>query len=721
MKQDLLQRAKERFSDLRELMREQHERMREDLRFSNPAKPEQWSGEAVTLRNGRPVLTFDHTNKFIRQVVNDGRASNPSIQVSPADSFASPKAAEKMNGRFRHIEYVSRAGIAYDTALELSARCGLGWLRVVPSVVNPETNQQEPRILRVHDPLSCMVDGIEPDGSDAECGFVLSPMPRSKFKRAHPKAKESHGWQDDQAIWTSRGGEDTILVCEYFEMVKRTVTKLLVRTPDDDVIALTPEEYTEVAAWLGQEPQIERDFESEERSVSWSTMTGCETLEETTFPSKYIPLVPVQGNELWVDDKRFLCGLTRQLMDGQRMHNAEMSSYVEQVLAQPKAPFMVPIRAIEGHEAAWKKLNTGNPAYLPYNDTADAESGGGAIAAPQRMSPPQLPGAFANGAMMAVGEMEAGVGMYKSSFGQESNAVSGRAKAADRRESDTATFHYMDNFVRSAEHFGRVVMDVDRNVTDTARMVRIRSEDGKSSSVRYDPSLTSAVKMRGAEVEAINPRLGEYDLRVKVGPSYLTQREETAEQLATMFQSAPDLLPVLGPLWVKLKDFPEADKVSRLLLSMAPEQVQKMAAEDEQDTPMPVQAQMAIQQMQQQMQQMAQALEAAAAAADNTRIEAEKAKTERDKAAADNMVNAYRAVTERLKVMQTMSPEMALLIQQTVRDAVTIPPVEPDGSEPIQAMAGDLPPIVPPDQDLEMAAPNFPENQQPDSGLSGEF
>ena len=86
MAQDTHQQAVERFDAASEAMREQHERMREDLRFSNPSRPEQWDDDAVALRKGRPCLTFDRTNQFISQVVNSGRQNKPAMHCLPADS-----------------------------------------------------------------------------------------------------------------------------------------------------------------------------------------------------------------------------------------------------------------------------------------------------------------------------------------------------------------------------------------------------------------------------------------------------------------------------------------------------------------------------------------------------------------------------------------------------------------------------------------------------------
>lgn len=648
--------------------REQFDRIAEDLRFSNPANPEQWTTEAKQLRGARPMLTFNHCQKFIRQVANDGRGSTPSMQVVPADAYAHAKAAEVINGRLRHIEYVSKAKIAYTTALHLSATGGLGWIRVIPEVISPETNQQEPRILRVHDPLSCLLDpdSTEPDGSDAEWGFVLSTFSKTKFKRLNPKASDPTSWEDERRLWTPN---DSVIVAEYFEIERNKRSRLEIITPDGETLVLSEDEYWEVANAIGAKPEVLRQFWIEEKRVIWSKMTGAEELEDTEFPASHIPIVPVIGDEVFVDGKRYLCGLVRQLMDGQRMHNAEMSSMTEAILSQPKAPFIVPYRAVAAHQDAWQKLNSGNPAFLVYDDI---DANGNAVSPPIRQGPPAFPAAFAQGAQMAVGEMEAAVGMYKASFGQQSNAVSGRAKQADRIESDTGTYHYHDNLARSVEQVGRIVLEMDRRLTDTARTVRTMSEDGAVSLVRYDPGMVGAVKLKNNEIEAVNPRVGEYDMRVKAGPSFLTQSQETAAELSEIFRSQPNLLPILGPMWARLKGMPGAEKIAKLMLAMAPLQVQQIEAEDGKQQPIPPQVQMQMQQMQQQIEELAAALEKAAEAADKTAVE-------RQKAEADHLVRAYQAVTDRLKVAPAMTPEqIQALVMQTVAEAIAIPPAQPD-------------------------------------------
>src|SRR5437899_741459 len=187
MPQDLHQRALERYEDCKEAWRDNHRRMREDLKFSNPADPQQWDQEAKDLRRGRVILTMDRTNQFIVQVVNDGRKNKPGITTMPAEG-GDVDVATQLDGVIRHIEYRSRAQIAYDTALEGAARCGIGWVRIVPRVIDEERNAQDICIERVIDPLSIVIDGEEPDGSDAMNGFAETLMGKRAFKAKYPKA-----------------------------------------------------------------------------------------------------------------------------------------------------------------------------------------------------------------------------------------------------------------------------------------------------------------------------------------------------------------------------------------------------------------------------------------------------------------------------------------------------------------------------------------------------
>ena len=671
--QDKHARAKKRYEDACEVWGDQHKRMREDLEFSNPADPKQWADDARELRRGRVMLTLDRTNQYIVQVVNDARKNKPGITTAPADSKGDPAVAQALDGMFRHIEYRSRAPIAYDTAIDHSARVGLGWLRVVPEVIRADTNEQEICIKRVHDMLSVMtLGGTEPDGSDITDAFVTSRMTKAEFKRAFPKA--------DASSWTTDGRwffEDEVTICEWFYIEEKESNHIRTENDDGEGFTLSEGDYWDLARKVGYAPKVVESFTATERVVHWCKLNGSEVLEETTFPSRWIPVVPVLGFETWIDGKRQLCGVTRRLMESQRAYNYERSALVEAIALQPKAPILVPVSGVEGHDKAWSQLNKGSPAYLPYNHV-DAE--GNTVPQPARLAPPTFPTAFAQAGQQALADMESAIGMYRANLGAPSNETSGRAIRARQEEGDTATFHFVDNLSRSIEHLGRIVVDMIPRLYDTKRQVRILGNDGAQDAVTIDPK-GPAVQRQGKKLVAINPGVGDYDVRVIAGANYTTQRQEAADGITQILQAAPQYTPVLGPALVKLRDWPDAEKYSRMMIAMAPPEVQQAisAAEEGDDNPEQLQQQLSqmrqqLMQMQQQGQQLNDAMgqatqqmqtlqaENQALKADKS-IDARKLEVDAELKARELQIDAVRAETERMQAeaaaMRPIPPELA--------------------------------------------------------------
>jgi hypothetical protein len=286
--------------------------------------------------------------------------------------------------------------------------------------------------------------------------------------------------------------------------------------------------------------------------------------------------------------------------------------------------------------------------------------------------------------------MEASVGMYKSSLGQQSNETSGKAIRARQMEGDTATFHFIDNLSRSIEQLARVIIGMIPLIYTSDRIARIVGADGKHDSMRVNPAGPAVQMDRAGKVTAINPTVGRYDVRVRTGPSYTTQREETAQQLSDMIQAQPALAPVLGPMWAKLKDMPEADKIARLLLAMAPPQVQQLENGDE-SAQIPPQVQAKLQAAEQQSQQMQQMMDQAAAKIEELQKDAKDKQLEYLAKSAELYIREYDAETKRLQVMGAgMSPEQVqAIVMQLLTDLgrqnVEMPgqPEQPEQPEPM--------------------------------------
>jgi Cu/Ag efflux protein CusF len=195
-------------------------------------------------------------------------------------------------------------------------------------------------------------------------------------------------------------------------------------------------------------------------------------------------------------------------------------------------------------------------------------------------------------------------------MGATSNERSGKAILARERQSDTGTYHYVDNLARAIRFSTRQIIDLIPKVLDTKRIARIMGVDGEVDQVEIDPEQPEAKKDiidpdTGAVIKSIfNPGVGKYDVCVITGPSYTTKRQEAAESMSALMQGNPELWAVAGDLLVKSMDWPGSEKLAeRLRRTIDPKLL------SDQPPPEVLQAQQQIEAMGQQMEAMRRLLE----------------------------------------------------------------------------------------------------------------
>jgi len=607
----------------------------EDLRFAAPGVLEQWPIELRRARendpNGaRPCLTNDKTNQYINQVKNDQRQNSPSMKVRPVDDKADEEVAGKLDGLLKHIEDISSADIAYDTAFEFALRMGFGFFRIVSEYCDDESFDQDIYIRRITNPFSAYLDDnhTEPDGSDAQWGFVLDDIPYETFEAEHPDADRidfnERGVGDDE--WFS---DETLRICEYyyFESSKKKI-----------YLFQDGSSYSEDHLPDGYDPsQAIKTKTGKVKQLKWVKMNGAEILERRDLPGKYIPIVPVYGNEINVDGKRVISGLIHAAKDAMRRHNYETSAYVERVALSPKAPFIAAAGQVEDFADMWSRANQDNISVLTYNPI---DINGTALPAPQRQTSVDVPMGLVQSMQQAEHDIQASMGMYSASLGEKSNEKSGVAINARKREGDVATFHYIDNLSRSVRQCGRICLQWIPVYYDTERTIRILGDDGVAEQIILNPAQqTPVAEYEDAQFnkqKSYNIQLGKYDVSVSTGPSYTTQRQEAGEFMTELARSYPPLMDKAGDIVMRNMDVHGAEELAERLKKFLPPNITQ--DEDDQKQAIPPQAQaqmqqqdMALHQAMDQIDQLKQQLrqnqtEQAKTAVDAQKVEVEKAK-----------------------------------------------------------------------------------------------
>jgi len=656
--EDVLTVARSRMTMAISAYSETRENELDDLRFfaGSPDNQWQWPADVLQTRgavqgqtiNARPCLTINKLPQHVRHVTNEQRMNRPGIKVIPADDKADLDMAEVYNGVIRHIEYLSDADVAYDTACENQVSYGEGYVRILTEYCDETTFDQDIKIGRIRNSFSVYMDPMiqDPTGADARWCFITEDMTKAEYERMYPNAAPITTLMSlgvgDQSIsqWIN---QNTVRIAEYF-YVEYEKARLNLYPGNQTAFDNTPED--RALRLVFGKPLRSRD--SDRKRVRWCKINGYEILEERDWAGSFIPVVRVVGNEFEVDGRMYVSGLVRNAKDAQRMYNYWVSQEAEMLALAPKAPFIGYGGQFEGYEQQWKTANTNNWPYLEVNpDVTDGQ--GAVLPLPQRAQPPMASSGLLQAKAGAAEDIKSATGQYNASLGMTSNERSGKAILARQKESDVGTYHYVDNLARAIRHIGRQLIDLIPKIYDTERIARIIGEDGEPSTVKMNPTQEEPVKkivnQEGVVIDKIyNPGVGKYDVRVITGPGYATKRQEALESMAQLLQGNPQLWQVAGDLFVKNMDWPGAqDLAKRFQKTLDP----KVLADE--DNPALSAANQQIQAMQAEMQNMFNMLQNV-----QNSMEAKDIAVKEFEA----QIKAYQAETQRISAVQAgMSPE----------------------------------------------------------------
>jgi hypothetical protein len=422
-------------------------------------------------------------------------------------------------------------------------------------------------------------------------------MSKDDFKIQYPGADDGgdfnqRGTGDFDPDWVQK---EDIRVAEYF-YVERKKTKLLLLS-DGTKVYKDEAPSPEILAAAGIMVVGER--ETMRKQIKWCKLTGLEILEERDWSGRYIPVVPVYGQQLTVEDKRKKYGLVRNAKDAQRMYNYWQTSLTESIALAPKAKWLLAEGQDEGHENEWAQANIKSMPVLRYKQT---DINGKEAPAPQRLQPEPPPAGVIAAAMSIDKDLQSVVGIFDPSQLPQGN-MSGKAIRGQQMQQDMTNFHYYDNLVRSMKHTGRIILDLIPKIYDRERVLRIIGYDGQPEMVTLNQRTQDEM---GVEKVLNDVTVGEYDVYMDTGPGYQSKRQEAVEAMMPMISTNQELFNLAGDLVFRNMDFPGAEVIADRLAANNP------LAQIDEKSEIPPQIQMQLMQAQKQiadMQQMIAAME----------------------------------------------------------------------------------------------------------------
>jgi hypothetical protein len=538
-RREFLELAMERFKLCAEAESDIREKALNDLKFYSG---EQWDDAIVTIRKrrGRPCLKMNHLPQFKRQICNEQRQNKPAIVINPLGDDADAKTAEALQGVVRHIEVNSHADVARDTSFEQMVVSSFGYRRIITEYADDDSGDQEIKIKRIPNQFTVYCDPLcmESDYSDARFMFVIEDVPRKLFEAEYGRIvslEEYESVGDTKPSWIT---EEYVRIAEYFHVDEEEAEK---RKP--------------------------------KRKVKWAKITQQDVLDERDWLGRYIPLIPVLGEEMIIDGKRVLKGFVRDAIDPQRQYNFMHSGAAEAIAILPKAPYIMAVGQAEDLENKWEKANVENFPYLEYNPK---EINGTLIGPPQRSNTEANIQGYTQLIALADNDLKASIGIYDASLGQRGPEQSGKAIAQRKQQGDIATLNYSDNLARSILHEGRILLDLIPKVYNKARVMRIIKPDDSVEHVVIHNGPDQAADAKKLQTDSINKiydiGTGRYDVAVQVGPSYQSKRQEAVATQLELVKADPTLMQTAGDIIVRNMDIPQAGELAdRIKMSLPPQ------------------------------------------------------------------------------------------------------------------------------------------------------
>lgn len=594
---DILEQARKRFAAAETADKNEREEADTDNRFAINYEGCQWPNTIRQTRESskppRPCLSLNKMSEKIGIVQGEFEQMRPSIKVSGVDSVSDPKIAEIYGGIYKHIEYSSDAASARNGSHNSTLHCGRGawrvdieddtddpWVRNI--VINPIPNS-----LSVYWDPDCK----KADKSDADYMFVVDELSDDEFKAKYPGVSLD-GWDKGDKKWQGWRGEKTVRVAEYWwkEKTKRTYFRIE-RTDGVGKIRFSVAQ----DIWEGDKsPRQSGDKIVDRKTVDavkvrWCKMIAKHIIDDPhdDWPIGLIPIMIETGKEVNIGGHAKTRGMIRFAREPQQMYNYWSSAVTEQIALAPKTPYMVTPKMLEGHENQWDRSNIENFLYLYYNPDNEAPG-----VAPHREQPPQLSTAIAHELQRMDHDIMSAMGIYQAGTGDQGPEKSGRAIRERKVQGSLGSYPYTAKFEIALKYEARVVIGLIPYVYDTERIIRIRGEDDEERTVpiNYRPDAPELADFEDKDKVKtgnwINDlSIGKYDVRVSIGPSYTTQRQEAAEQLIDLISAVPDIGRAAIDIIVENLDLPGAQKLVKRLKKLIPADLREPEEGEEQPEP----------------------------------------------------------------------------------------------------------------------------------------
>jgi hypothetical protein len=608
----------------------------EDLRFLI----DQWPPDIRGSRDGqgangklpaipaRPCLTIDTLRDPIAHVAAEAQQTDLGPEIVAADDFAGlvgpidDTEIELREGLVRKIQRESDARDARNWAADRARKAGRGFYLVMTRYVSTRSRDQEVYIDRLYNQGTVRLDPRheKADGSDAKWEFWGSDLSWEDYDAMFPDrpSKKTYGEHGDDSEWRGLGDEAP----EWFTQDGETRSVRVMNYLWTDYTKVKMAELADgrrvPAKEAGKAPraveadgQPVEDYTDVTETIIFAKIDGVQVLEETVWPSKYMPLVKVLWEEVQpYDEQRRVQGMVRPARDPAFGVSVMATTEVEVALLAPKTPVTGLAGQFEGFTDAWDQANVRNIGRLEYNGyTAEYPIGSGAPLPPpqalQRNTEAAV-GTWDGLREMFVRAVKSTTGVPDATLGNVDPSVrSGKAIRLLQERASQGTSGGLANLVKSVTYEAKIVNSLLYPIYGIrpGRLSQIMTGKYESQGVLIGQPFVRDEKQRPVPFDAEQhqgkePKEykltedAEFNIAIRVSKDYDTRRQEESSTLGELIGANPVLMTWFGDLFFENQDGPGHKDMAKRAKVMLDPKVLAMLNQEAGGTPPEVAAQL---------------------------------------------------------------------------------------------------------------------------------
>jgi inhibitor of KinA sporulation pathway (predicted exonuclease) len=555
---------------------------------------DQWSSDerALLTQYNKIPLTCPKIYGIARRILGEQRQSTPDLQVFGITDKATPESIKLRDDFVRTTCFHSDAHVAYQTAYRSVLFGGFGAFKVYSKYENEKSFNQCLIIEKILDPTTCFWDIGAREFSKEDgmgCGEYIV-MGRKKFEARYPGIEVTN----DEILPTSAKtyvskDEVAIVIFQRKEYFNKTIIQLT----SGEVVDLKQyeervQEYVEMKKMelqeagmpietiieIPEELKVVKKRSCRDYRIRKYKIAGEHVLEHSTWPSKYLGYIFVDGDSSYLSGKQVTKPFFEDAQDLQRFGNYTFTQINHLTKSMRNEQWLASPANVAGFEDIWNTPELTQSALLANPD--DLRGGAMPINIQAGMISPTLIQQYDS----LMQNINTTLGIYDAYEGNQGREISGKAIDNRVKQGNIATFIVNSNLNRAIGQCGRVVLDVFPRIYDTERQMRLKSRDGDARTVTLNKSYDGKIE---------NDTSGEdYYIEIDAGSSFEGQRQEALDSMRELLQINPSISQLTADLFAENLPLQNSQViVKRLRAAMVPKEV--VAAGNGEELPPPPQ------------------------------------------------------------------------------------------------------------------------------------